>query len=60
MLVIQLKKTDYNTRINEIEKKITDHDKCITTTKFNRLTAENFALGQPKQIQQAEVIMLIS
>ena len=29
MLAIQLKKTDYNTKISEIEKKITDpdHDK---------------------------------
>ena len=45
MLVIQSKKTDYNTKINEIEKKITDHDhdKYITTPEFNKLTAENFA-----------------
>ena len=33
-----------NTKINEIEKKITDdHDKYITTQKFNKLTSENFA-----------------
>ena len=33
ILVIQLKKTDYNTKINEVETKITDHghDKYITT-----------------------------
>ena len=33
MLVIQFKKTDYNTKVNEIEKKTTDqnHDKYITT-----------------------------
>ena len=39
-----VKKTDYNTKINDIEKKITDHDldKYITTQEFNRLTAENF------------------
>ena len=45
MLVISSKKTDYNTKINEIEKKITDHnhDKYITTPEFNKLTAENFA-----------------
>ena len=45
MLVIQLKKTDYNTKGNEIEKKITDHsyNKYITTSEFNKLTAENFA-----------------
>ena len=38
-------KTDYNTKINGIEKKITDgsHDKYITTPEFNKLTAENFA-----------------
>ena len=40
-----VKKTNYNTKINEIEKKITDHnhDKCITTLEFNKLTGENFA-----------------
>ena len=39
-----IKRTDYNTRINEIEKKITDYnyDKYITTQEFNKLTAENF------------------
>ena len=45
MLVIQPKKTDYNTKINGTGKKITDHnhDKYITTTKFNKLTAKDFA-----------------
>ena len=44
MLVIQLKKADYNTKINEIAKKITDHSchKYITTPEFNKVTAENF------------------
>ena len=37
------KKKDYNTKINEIEKKITDHDRYITTQEFNKLTAKNFA-----------------
>ena len=40
------KKTDYNAKINAIEKKITtdhDHDKYITTQEFNKLTSENFA-----------------
>ena len=39
------KKTDYNTKVNEIEKIITDHDhdKYITSPEFNKLTAENFA-----------------
>ena len=37
-------KTDYNTKISDIEKKLTDHnhDKHITTPEFNRLTKENF------------------
>ena len=36
-----VKKTDYNTKITEIEKKLTDHnhDKYITTPEFNTLAA---------------------
>ena len=39
------KKTDFNTKINEIENKITDHnhDKYITTSELNKLILENFA-----------------
>ena len=39
------KKPDCNTKINEIEMKIIDHnhDKYITTPEFNKLTAQNFA-----------------
>ena len=40
-----VKKTDYNTKISEIENKIDtdpDHDKYITTQEFNKLTSENF------------------
>ena len=36
---------DYNTKINEIEKKIIDHDhsnKYTTTPEFIKLTAKNF------------------
>ena len=42
MLVIQLKKTDYDTKITQIEKKVTDHnhDKYITTPEFNKLSAD--------------------
>ena len=45
MLAIQSKKTEYNTKVNEIQKKITDykHDKYITTPEFNKSTAENLA-----------------
>ena len=41
-----VKKADYNTKNAETEKKIFDHDhnnKYITTQKFNRLIAGNFA-----------------
>ena len=40
-----VKKSDYNTRINEIKNKISDptHDKYITAPKFNTLTAKDFA-----------------
>ena len=49
MLVVQLKKTNYNTKISDLEKKITDHnhDKYITTPVFNTLAAEQ---DQHKQI----------
>ena len=53
-----VKKTDYNTKGNEIEKKITDHslDKYITTPEFNKLTAENFAsrLGQVNLVTKTD------
>ena len=44
MLVIQLKKTDYNTKITDIENKLNnhDHDKYIDTSKFNKLAADVF------------------
>ena len=37
-----VKKTDYDTKVGEIEKKLTDHnhDKYITTTKFNKLATD--------------------
>ena len=39
-----VKKTDYNTNITEIEKKLTDpnHDKYITNLEFNTLAADVF------------------
>ena len=41
-----VKKTAYNTEINEIEKKITghNHDKYITTPEFNNFMAEVLAV----------------
>ena len=45
MLVNLIKKTNYNTKINQIEKKTIDydHDRYITSLEFNKLIAENFA-----------------
>ena len=45
MLGILSKKTDYDPKVNEIEKEITHHkhNKYITTPEFNKLTAEYFA-----------------
>ena len=46
MLVIQLKKTDYDTKCTEIEKKLTDHyhhlDEYIITSEFKNLATEDF------------------
>ena len=51
-------KTDYHTKISEIEKKLRDHKhgKYITTPEFNMLTAENFAarLAQANLITKTE------
>ena len=58
MLVIQLKKTDYNTKVTEIENKLNNHnhDKYIDTQEFNKLTADvfNARLEQPKLITKTE------
>ena len=39
-----VKKTDYNSKISEIKKKITDHiyEKYIITPEFNNFTPQNF------------------
>ena len=44
MLVVYKKKTDYNTKISEIENKVNDHnhDKHITTPEFNTMAADVF------------------
>ena len=49
-----VKKTDYNAKITEIEKKLTDHkhDIYITTPEFNKLTGENFSA----RLSQANLI----
>ena len=44
VLIIQLKKTNYNTKITEIENKLNNHnhDKYIDTSEFNKLAADVF------------------
>ena len=39
-----MKKTDYDTKVSEVESEITDHDhdKYITTSKFNKPKTDNF------------------
>ena len=38
-----VKKADYNIEIDEIEKAVPDHHKCITTLEFYKLTLINLA-----------------
>ena len=53
-----VKKTDYNTKITEIENKLTDHnhDKYIDNSEFNKLAADAFnaRLAQAKLITKME------
>ena len=54
------KKSDYDTKTREIEKKVTNdnHDKDITTPKFNRFTAEIYAarLTQANLVAKTDLI----
>ena len=53
-----VKKTNYNTKINELEKKVTDHshDKYITTPEFNTLAASifNARLAQANLVKKTD------
>ena len=52
-----VKKTDYNTKINEIKKNTHhNHDKYITTSEFNKITAKNLAarLAQAKLVTKTD------
>ena len=50
MSLVQLKKTDYDIKITEIETKLADHnyDKYITTTEFNKLSTDVFNVKLPQ------------
>ena len=54
------KKSDYDTKTREIEKKVTNdnHDKDITTPKFNRFTVEIYAarLTQANLVTKTDLI----
>ena len=54
-----VKKADYDTKVEEIEKKL-DHknDKCITTQEFNNLMADNFAARSKQANWQGKIIFL--
>ena len=60
MLVIQLRKTVYNTKITEIENKFTNHnhDKYIDTQEFNKLAADvfNARLAQTNLIPKTDLM----
>ena len=57
-------KTDYNTNITQIEKKLTDHnhDKYITTLEFNTLAADVFneALARANLVRKADLDATLS
>ena len=64
MLVSLLKKTDYNTKITEIENKLNNpnHDKYITTPEFNTLAADvfNARLKQGNLLKKTDFDALLS
>ena len=64
VLVIQSKKTEYSTKINEIEKKIADHnhDKYITTPEINKLTSEKLAarLKEPNLASKSDIANFVN
>ena len=59
MLVTQLKKTDHNTKVTEIENKLTNHnlDKYIDTQEFYKLSTDvfNARLAQAKLITKKRI-----
>ena len=64
MLVIQSKKTDYNTKTNKIVKKIADHSHDIytATVECSKLTLENFVarLKQTNLISKSDIANFVS
>ena len=56
-----VKKTDYNTNVDTIEKKINDHNhqKYNTTPEFNKLTSENIAARLKLANYQAKLMLIV-
>ena len=61
LVLVVLLKTDYDTKITEIENTLNNHnhDKYITTPEFNTLAADFLMQDQHKQIQQQKQILII-
>ena len=61
MLVIWLKKTDYDTKVTEIENKLNNHnhDKYIDTSEFNKLAADvfNARLAQANLVTNTDLMV---
>ena len=59
-MLFRLLITDYDTKLDEIEKQIPDHDhdNYITALEFNKLTADKFAarLAQAKLATIADIV----
>ena len=54
LILVTLKKTDYNTKVTEIENKLNNHnhDKYIDTPEFNKLAGDVFSV----QLAQANLV----
>ena len=57
-----VKKTDYSSKITEIENKLNNHNhgKCITTPEFNKLAGDvfNAKLKQGNLVKKRQILML--
>ena len=55
-----VKKAEYNTKIEEIEKEISDHAIYVTTQEFNKIIADNFTARLAQTKLTTKMILLIS
>ena len=59
IITIQLKKTDYNKKINEIQQNMPDHSKYSTTPEFKIQQQKVLQQDWQKRNQSLKVILLI-